>query len=61
MERARASGVDDLFDWSGLFDEGSLTFDVFLAVASCDSDQILGGVFLASCGALSASSSDRPP
>ena len=32
-----------------------MILDVLPAVASCDSDQILGGVFLATCGDLSAS------
>ena len=41
-------------------DEGPLTFDVPPAVASCDSDQILGGVFLATWGDLWAQPSGPP-
>jgi len=39
----------------------SAAWQCLSSVASCDSDQILIGVFLATCGDLSASSSDCPP
>jgi hypothetical protein len=45
-------------DEKGSAGQKSAACKCFFSVASCNSDQILGGVFLATCGDLSASLPD---